>query len=831
MRSYNSASYMSSGTDPEPGFWKLQPPPEQRTTMSTLGSVSPSNGVENTGSAGLEISRRKISKTNTPGAGREGPSQSPTDRCPSARVHPSSLLLSFFAFSILAGVAISLSQVFLEARERHNYDEAVNVAEETGHEFSQKLEMALLPLFSIAQFATELDSFADLPDQVGQAGTDGSLPFLLDKHGAFRPFRNVTGVCDQPELLARYEQIASAVKANAKMDGILHNLQLAPHGVICLLQPLNNTADFDDGTFLDSSGVLGLDVLNDPVNKFIARASMKQERLGIAGPLQLKQCSTCGFYLIARLPIGSTTHKIDVDGTRYPRWGFATALINWDELVKQVLLNERFSERDFEFQLTRTDRTYSAEKDAYEENIVILAESNDFGSKSVEVELPLETTNNEWVITVQYNEGFNKGLLITISVIVPFFISCLVYTVLLQKKTHSDMLRLSMAQEAKVDVERNMTAYFAHELRNPLSALTCALESMPDNLPEEAQELISGMLLCSSFMSTIMNNLLDVRKIEEGKLILRSLPLSLEKLVYDVRTMALPAVRPGVELNVQVATEGRDLVLGDVHRIQQVLCNVVTNAIKYTLNGSITLAARWERDPKTGANLARLECRDTGPGIPKEEQANMFERFTMRGGGVPGSGLGLAIAKQIVDLMNGRIWFESDPAVKPGTNCIVLLPMSLANGTDYSQPVESKVEKPIDDALNILIIDDINMNRKMLKTRIQKGIAPNSIISDASTGEEALQMCESQTFDAIIVDQYMSSAGGIMVGTDVVGAMRRRSIDSFIIGYSGNDIAEQFICAGADVAWQKPLPSNSTIIRQLRARKLIRTFKRECLTI
>lgn len=99
-------------------------------------------------------------------------------------------------------------------------------------------------------------------------------------------------------------------------------------------------------------------------------------------------------------------------------------------------------------------------------------------------------------------------------------------------------------------------------------AIDCALESMPKDLPTEAQELVQGMQLCSTFMASIMNNLLDVRKIEEGKMVLRSDPLSLEALVRDLCKMTLPAVMPGVELNYVAETEGRDCVLGDIHRLQ-----------------------------------------------------------------------------------------------------------------------------------------------------------------------------------------------------------------------------------------------------------------------
>lgn len=222
---------------------------------------------------------------------------------------------------------------------------------------------------------------------------------------------------------------------------------------------------------------------------------------------------------------------------------------------------------------------------------------------------------------------------------------------------------------------------------------------MPDNLPQDAVELVDGMKLCTSFMATIMNNLLDVRKIEEGKMILQSNPLSVTALLENVRKMVLPVVRPGVDLIVTCKTTttksdpqanktNDDWVLGDEHRLTQILNNLCSNACKYTMNGSITIYAGWEEIEEDGyghsdetPRMLRIECRDTGPGIPKQEQDELFQRFTTRGG-APGSGLGLAIAKQMVDLMEGSIRFESDPTIRPGTTCVVLLPLPLCDEND-----------------------------------------------------------------------------------------------------------------------------------------------------
>lgn len=723
------------------------------------------------------------------------------------------LIISILLFATILCTGIALIHVVATSNINTYRLDVQRLAVETGQFFANELDKATLPLFSMAQFATELDLFNNLPSQIGQAGTIGSLPFINTTQSG-RIVRNTTGVCDQPELVAKFNKIAQAATNNAKLGDVLHNVQFAPFGVICLSSPLIYV-DPVDGTRLNNTSAIGLDLLNTPEQQFIARQTLKGESISITGPRTLVQCPDCGIYFIVRIPVVSMTNRIEIDGQEYYRWGFATALIQWEKLIQRSHIYDTFSAQQKDFKLTRTDRVFNETTNIYDESVVTLAQSKNFqsGCTRNEIDHNLQTTNNEWKIVIQYGDTNSWQKWSTaICVFVAFSISFLTYITLVQKRNQAIMKSETLVQEAKVDIERNMTAYFAHELRNPLCAIDCALLAMPDNLPLETKELILGMRLCSTFMSSIMNNLLDVRKMEEGKLVMRCEPFSLSKLIANIHAMTLPTMKSNVTL-IQIAeTENRDWVLGDMHRLEQVIYNLVSNSIKYTRVGSVTIYAGWD-----DTDNVRLECRDTGPGIPKEEQANLFERFTQRGG-APGSGLGLAIAKNLVTLMGGSIWFDSDPTQRPGTNCIVALPLQACD-----PPVEgddqSKEVLPLEEPISILIVDDITMNRTMLRRRFEKCIAPNCTIHEATTGEESLSICENvdKSFDVIIMDHYMNEAGGVMVGTDAIIALRRMHVSSYIIGCSGNDLDERFYSAGADLIWKKPLPSNVEIIQQFRA--------------
>jgi signal transduction histidine kinase len=753
--------------------------------------------------------------------------------CKSLLGHTPVFFVSLFIFLMICGASIAVVFTVAQSQKDAKEEEAIQLAMETGKYFSNQLDQAILPLFSMAQFALNLQMFHDLPDRIGKAGEPGALPFLPPEEGSERVSRNVTGVCDDPEMVTNFESIATAIKNQSKMDGILVNIQLAPAGVVCLLHPMNNTEDFEDGKYLDSSGAWGLDLLNDPYMKFTALGSIDDEDVVVAGPRPLVQCPDCGDFFIARLPIVDSRYEIiGLDGKSYPRWGFATALIDWTKMVERSGILHSFSEGHggngrnhdyFEFQLTRTDQKYINETDSYEETVVVLAESNGYaacreGRNHPQVSVALETTDSQWEMHVRYNaSGITmwSAIVCTICILLSLCISWLVYTVLAQKQRHSTMQAQTLAQEAKVQTERNMTAYFAHELRNPLSAMDSALHTInEEEISEATRELVQGMKLCASFMSSIMNNLLDARKLQEGMMEIRSRPISISQMAKDVHKMTQPLVKQNVEFKLENAIPvEKDWVLGDTHRIQQVLTNMITNAIKYTRSGSITLRCSYGDD-----NQYCFEVIDTGPGIPKKEQERLFERFVQRGG-APGTGLGLAISKEIVIMMEGSIHFESDPTVEPGTNCIVTLPLetcSPVQDDSTSSSRRSQRTEPINEPISILIMDDVKMNRMMLQGRITKAIAPNAKIALAASGEEAMEIVKEQKFDVIICDQYMEESGGVMVGTDAIIAMRREGMDSFIIGCSGNDLEDEFLEAGADMVWGKPMPSNNEIIQQFR---------------
>lgn len=717
-----------------------------------------------------------------------------TKRTCQGRMRPQSqsALVGIIIFGILVGAGVTFRHFFVRLESKELSHAANEFAVEKGRWFADNLDSAVLPLYHLSLFAVEIDDFKGLPQQIGAHGSPGSRPLRNDT--AFVS-RDVRGVCDDQNLVNRFEGIVSRIESRTGL-GTMHRISLAPQGVLCL-RHVSNAALGEACS--RSTNVLGIDALYDPKFANITRRVLQSGTLSVAGPTTLLSCPTCGTYFIARYPIEYEEHQIIISGESLPRWGFAVGLVSWDDILRRF--KSRVSDSGvFDFQLKTKDG-------------VVLRQSKRFRTHSSQVVHTFDTVNGEWQIIVQYESTHVFGIIILLIVIVgAIMIVTLVLVVLGQRQRQMEYQALAATRQ--VEIEQRMTAYIAHELRNPLSSVISALSLFPTNLGKEVGALHDGMKLCCSFMQTILNNLLDSRQLAEGKMDLKSQPVSISEVLRKVQVMFTPHVHTGVQLLVETAnTDDCDYCLGDSHRIQQILNNVVSNATKYTHHGSIELVGGWNK------GKLRLECRDTGPGIPQEEIQRIFERFVTRGG-APGSGLGLLISKQLSELMGGEIWFESDPTVKPGTTCVIELALVQCNpptGKNNQEPdVPEEEDTPIQDSLQILVVDDLKLNRRWLRRRLEKKISPNSLVEEACCGEEALKLCGSNDYDIIIMDHYMDEGGGILTGVDTIIALRRQNVKACIVGCSGNDLETSFLLAGADLVWRKPLPSDSSIIRQLR---------------
>ena len=240
---------------------------------------------------------------------------------------------------------------------------------------------------------------------------------------------------------------------------------------------------------------------------------------------------------------------------------------------------------------------------------------------------------------------------------------------------------------------------------------------------------------------TLLNDILDFSKMEAGKLELDSLSFNLRKSLGEtVKILAIKAQQKGLELIFDVAPEVPASVLGDPARLRQVLVNLVGNSIKFTEKGEIEVNVRTEGQNAEGAIL-RFSVRDTGIGIPVDQQHKIFEAFSQADSSTTrkygGTGLGLTIAGQLVGLMGGKLWVESEV----GKGSTFYFTVQVGPGGVAELPAESLDVSQLA-GVPILLVDDNAINRRILEDAVKQWKMVPTVVESTAAAIQALQRAQ-----------------------------------------------------------------------------------------
>ncbi len=369
------------------------------------------------------------------------------------------------------------------------------------------------------------------------------------------------------------------------------------------------------------------------------------------------------------------------------------------------------------------------------------------------------------------------------------------------------------AAEAANRAKSEFLANMSHEIRTPMNGVIGMAQLLRFTpLTGEQCEYLDNIELSGNNLITLINDILDLSKIEAGKLDLETAVFSLHRTLQEVLTNQLTRItQKGLGLNLHLPDEIPDELIGDQLRLKQILFNLLGNAIKFTEQGSVSVAAHLVAHD-AGRVTIRLEVADTGIGMPPQVLARIFDPFeqadnssTRRYGG---SGLGLAICRRLADLMGGRIWAES--VAGQGSTFTVELPFLLPDPKERRDMSQSDTAgaPPAENQLNLLIAEDNPLNARTLQKILHRLGHRSQVVED---GRQALERWREAAWNGILMDIQMPVMDG-RVATATI-RQQEQAVGGHIpiiavTAYAMQGDRERLLAEGFDGYLSKPLDIN-----------------------